>query len=119
MHALGARGFLSKSASVEEMGEAIERVMAGETHFAADIAQASAETPAAAFASLSPAQLEVLGELAAGHANKIIAYNLNLAEPTVKSHLSAIYRALGVSNRSMAILELQKMNQAGLNDPPA
>ncbi len=103
---LGASGFLSKSASLDEMRSAISVVLEGGTYFpqlkdadqAADVVTDQ----------LSPAQSRVLMELTKGYSNKIIAHELNLSEATVKSHLSAIYRILGVSNRAQAILALQE-----------
>ena len=105
---MGAQGYLNKQASLDEMADAIEAVMDGKTYFPT---LPDGEHPrTSAVAGLSRAQMRVMHELATGHSNKIIAYNLGLAEATVKSHLSAIYRALRVTNRSEAILTLKKMH---------
>ena len=103
---LGASGFLSKSAPLDKMRSAISVVLEGGTYFpqlkdAEQVEQTVTDR-------LSPAQSRVLIELANGHSNKIIAHELNLSEATVKSHLSAIYRILGVTNRAQAILALQE-----------
>ncbi len=54
--------------------------------------------------SLNRRQLLVLERMSKGESNKQIAYNLNIAETTVKAHVSAILRKLGVHNRVQAIL---------------
>ena len=106
--ALGASGFLSKAAPMSEMTRAISAVMNGETYFIRELESINeGDAEEAAIARLSPAQTKVMVELAQGHANKIIAYELGLSEATVKSHLSSIFKALGVSNRAQAILALK------------
>lgn len=111
--ALGANGFLSKTASIAEMKTAIGRILDGERYFDAleELGDPNDTDPMALLDRLSPAQTRVMIELSRGHANKVIAYELGLSEPTVKSHLSAIYKALGVSNRSQAILALKAVNE--------
>jgi len=99
---LGARGFLNKTAPLAEMKSAIAVILEGGTWFPQREDQG--ERP---IGRLSPAQLRVMSELAQGKSNKLIAYSLGLTEPTIKSHLSAIYRALGVHNRSQALLALR------------
>ena len=61
-------------------------------------------TPPAASAldALTPRELEILGYLAAGHSNKIIARKLNLAESTIKVHVQSILRKLELSSRVQA-----------------
>ena len=54
---------------------------------------------------LSPRQVAVLQELAKGLSNKQIANVLNIAEPTVKMHISALLRALGVQNRVQILIK--------------
>ena len=58
-------------------------------------------------------QLDVLNALAAGKSNKTIARELDLAEGTIKVHIAAIFRALGVSNRTEAVLEAQRLKICG------
>ena len=100
---LGARGFLNKTAPLAEMKSAIAVILEGGTWFPLR------EEPADSLADkLSPAQMRVMAELAQGKSNKLIAYSLGLTEPTIKSHLSAIYRAIGVHNRSQALLALRQ-----------
>jgi DNA-binding NarL/FixJ family response regulator len=54
---------------------------------------------------LTRRQTDVLGLIAKGHSNKRIAGELGLAEGTVKLHVAAVLRALGVQNRTQAVLE--------------
>lgn len=103
---LGARGFLSKSASVAVMKEAVQAILDGASYFP-NLAE-DADPLTSAIDRLSPAQTKVVIELAKGHSNKVIADNLDLSEATVKSHLSAIFKVLGVTNRTQAIIELQE-----------
>lgn len=109
--ALGAQGFIPKSSSIDEMMEAIRNLLAGKSWVPAgseDMPQADPRVDLAErMGTLSIAQLRVLRAIANGHQNKQIAYDLQLAEPTVKSHLSAIFRKLGVNNRTQAVLALQ------------
>lgn len=109
--ALGAQGFIPKSSSIEEMIDAIRNLLAGNCWVPAgaeDVPQADPRIDLAErMGTLSIAQLRVLRAIANGHQNKQIAYDLQLAEPTVKSHLSAIFRKLGVNNRTQAVLALQ------------
>ncbi len=58
---------------------------------------------------LTPRQLEVLSLIKQGHSNKQIARLLNMAEATVKTHCSAIFRELGVDNRTQAALAAEHL----------
>ena len=104
--ALGAKGFLSKSAPIAEMKSAISVVLEGGSYFP-NVDDTGAVEPGFV-EQLSPAQTRVTVELVRGSSNKVIAHELGLSEATVKSHLSAIFRILGVSNRSQAILALKQ-----------
>ena len=59
-----------------------------------------------AISALTQAQARVLAAAATGKLNKQIAYEMNLAEPTIKAHMSAIFKKLGVNNRTQAIIAL-------------
>lgn len=105
----GAAAYLSKSAPVAELVNAVGAILRGETLFPVD---APPPPPAAAdfhkqVASLSAMQLKVLTALADGGLNKQIAHDLNITEGTVKQHLSTIFKKLGVNNRSQAILAIR------------
>ena len=102
----GVSAYLSKSAPVSSLVNAVGTIMRGEQVAFPDTGPA---TPAAVdfqqrVSTLSAAQLRVLVALADGRLNKQIAGDMNLTEGTVKQHLSAIFKKLGVGNRSQAIL---------------
>lgn len=109
---LGASGFLPKSSPLDEIAQALRKIAAGETVFPA-IAAVTFDSGLLSIrdriASLSDAQRRVLFALASGHANKRIAYDLSITEATVKAHLTAIFRRLGVTNRLQAMLALQPL----------
>ena len=60
---------------------------------------------------LTPRQTEVLALLLQGLPNKLIARELNLSVETVKDHVAAVLRALGVSSRTQAVLAVSQMTQ--------
>jgi DNA-binding NarL/FixJ family response regulator len=60
---------------------------------------------------LTPRQAEVLSLLLQGLPNKLIARQLNLSVETVKDHVAAVLRALGVSTRTQAVLAVSQMTQ--------
>ncbi len=112
----GAVGFITKSTPREKMTAAIEQVLAGHVYLPADIIRSeqpnTRRTPREATISpellqaLTRKQLQVLERMAKGESNKQIAYNLDIAETTVKAHVSAILRKLNVHNRVQAILSI-------------
>lgn len=69
------------------------------------------EAPSMARVGLTPRQGEVLGLLLKGLPNKLIARELNLSVETVKDHVAAVLRALGVSTRTQAVLAVSQMMQ--------
>lgn len=112
----GANGFIPKSASIDTIVNAIEKVCAGEkwlpTHVLPQphpILEAQDHDLAQAIAALTPQQFRVLGMLAEGQLNKQIAFDLNVSEATVKAHMTAIFRKLGVRNRTQAVIRLQAL----------
>lgn len=109
----GASGYIAKSAPMSAMISAIRALLAGGQVFPPEAFQAPAQPPipdaAARIADLSAAQLRVLRAAASGSANKQLAYELGLSEPTVKTHFAQIFRKLGVTNRTQAILALQSL----------
>ena len=72
-------------------------------------APAAAAPPSAGSLGLTGRQLEVLALLMEGKNNKLICRALDLAEPTVKNHVSAILKALGVSSRTEAVLAVTRL----------
>jgi DNA-binding NarL/FixJ family response regulator len=108
--ALGAAGFLFKSRPLDDLAAALRRVMEGQVAFPPASATVSdAESARAKVATLSGAQLKVLLALADGRLNKQIANDLDITEATVKAHLTAIFRKLGVHNRTQALLAMQPL----------
>lgn len=107
--ALGAAGFLYKTRPLDVLVGEIREILAGNCVFAHEPSSGSAAALSKRIASLSSAQLKVLVALADGRLNKQIAGDLALSEATVKSHLSAIFRKLGVVNRAQALLAVQPL----------
>jgi DNA-binding NarL/FixJ family response regulator len=106
----GVHGFIAKSLTSDEILEALETISKGRIYVPEMI---SDHFPEAAFLEkprqLSARQLEVLRSLAGGRSNKEIARELGIAEGTVKIHVNALFRALGVHNRVGAAAALNKM----------
>ena len=96
-------GVLTKSASVEQIDQALERCLRGEALSDAAPAKATGRG-----SQLTPRQLEVLSELCLGRSNKAIANSLGLSENTVRVHVAAILEQFGVYSRTEAVLEAQR-----------
>ena len=94
----GAKAFLQKRVSATELVECIRRVHGGDTFVPEAIATKLAQRVGEA--SLTTRETEVLELLARGSTNKDIARALNISEPTVKSHMKAIFVKVKVSNRT-------------------
>lgn len=112
--AQGAKGYVLKTASADELVRAIRTVHQGEQFLSPTAAQALVADwhrirqgkPASGRLGLSPGETEVLSLLARGMSNREIAQHLYLSEKTVRNRLSVIFHKLGVKNRSQAILHL-------------
>ncbi|GAA0646397.1 response regulator transcription factor [Brevundimonas lenta] len=103
--AFGVKGYLSKAMPVENLVNAVGALLRGEALFPDQTpVDPRAEELHRKAANLSPAQIRVLRALADGKLNKQIAAEMELTEGTVKQHMSAIFRKLGVNNRSQAIV---------------
>jgi len=110
----GASGFIPKSSSLETIQEAVRAVLDGDVWWPANIQEeagvsAEAKAASAGLASLTPQQFRVLTMVCDGLLNKQIAYELNVSEATIKAHVTAIFRKLGVRTRTQAALLLQQM----------
>ncbi|WNK19652.1 response regulator transcription factor [Halomonas piscis] len=111
----GASGFIPKSSSLTLIAEAVSEVLEGEVWLPEALAgvldDANEEEArfAEAIASLTPQQFRVLNMLTDGLLNKQIAYELNVSEATIKAHVTAILRKLGVHSRTQAVIAAQKL----------
>ncbi|ABC31756.1 response regulator transcription factor [Hahella sp. KA22] len=111
----GASGFIPKSAPLDEISQAIQAVLNGEVWLPADVAakidsvKAEHSDFSERLATLTPQQFRVLGMLTEGMLNKQIAYDLDVSEATVKAHITALFRKLGVRNRTQAVIAVQQM----------
>lgn len=110
----GASGFIPKSSALETIQQAVRSVLDGDLWWPTellDTAQVSDEVRAASagLSSLTPQQFRVLTMVCDGLLNKQIAYELNVSEATIKAHVTAIFRKLGVRTRTQAALLLQQM----------
>jgi DNA-binding NarL/FixJ family response regulator len=123
----GAQGFIPKSTEAAQIGQAIESVLAGEIYTPPGF-HAPRATPAGGedlevarrMAELTPQQFRVLGMLCAGLLNKQVAYELDVSEATVKAHVTAILRKLGVATRTQAVLAAGRLaiDRASVKPPP-
>lgn len=106
--AAGACGYVPKSMPPGEMLEAFRRMWAGETvlpeGYAPDAPSGEAAALAQSFATLTPQQMNILRLICQGRPNKIISYELSIAEATVKTHIAAIMSKINVRNRTQAAL---------------
>src|SRR6266446_1133875 len=109
----GARGYLLKDSSQEEILDAIRRVSAGETYLPARIVQKVAE--GLRQPEISPRELEVLQCVAAGKSNKEIGVQLLIAEGTVKTHVKSLLEKLGAAGRTAAVREAVHRGLVRLN----
>lgn len=110
-----ADGFIPKSASVEAMTDALGEIIDGK-RWVPEKARRPLPPDMDDFAamreriaSLTPQQFRVMGMLMEGLQNKVIAYQLEVSEATVKAHMTAIFRKLGVRNRTQAVLALKDL----------
>ncbi|MGA7801304.1 MAG: response regulator [Gammaproteobacteria bacterium] len=105
----GAQGYLIKDTEPDELVVALRDIMAGKTVVARNLApvlvkivQRDGAVSAASsdpFSDLTPRESEILGLLAEGQSNKMIARNLGISDGTVKLHVKSILRKLGVHSR--------------------
>ena len=105
----GALGFIPKSADSETIGLAVGQVLDGERWAPAAAASAPAmdrdeQAVAQRVRELTPQQFRVLQMLGEGRLNKQIAWDLGVSEATIKAHVTAVLRKLGVHNRTQAVL---------------
>ena len=104
----GAAGFIPKSTPMADIRGAVHALLAGD-HWLPDmddLPETANEDAALAarLSNLTPQQLRVLSMVSEGKLNKQIAYDLEISEATVKSHVSAILQKLGVNSRTQAVI---------------
>ena len=105
----GAAGFIPKTTEFRVMAEALDLVLHGGVYLPPGMADTPLQPQAQDRLDLSPRQLHVLGLLMAGHSNKSIARQLDLALSTVKTHLEAVFQRLGVNSRTQAVLVVARL----------
>lgn len=101
--AQGAMGYVPKSASAQTLVSALRLVLSGNVYLPPLMADAPPSRAIGERAVLTGRQLEVLEAICLGLTNKDIGQQLDLSEKTVKAHVSAIFRALNVVNRTQAV----------------
>jgi two-component system, NarL family, nitrate/nitrite response regulator NarL len=110
----GAMGFVPKSAGSNVLIDALKDVLEGNISVPESAQQGSDEpdeplrTPPDA-SQLTPRQLEVLTGVCHGKTNKEVATDLGLSEKTIKAHVTAIFKVLGVVNRTQAALIARRL----------
>jgi DNA-binding NarL/FixJ family response regulator len=123
----GAQGFISKSTEAAQIAHAVEAVLAGEIytppgyHPPRGVPSDDEDLLVARrISDLTPQQFRVLGALCSGQLNKQIAYDLDVSEATVKAHVTAILRKLGVATRTQAVLAAGRLatERARVRPPP-
>ncbi len=118
----GAAGFISKSADPEEISRAIDIIFEGDIYLPPgcnvdpeDLDDTDPSDIASLMAQLTPQQFKVATMLAEGLLNKQIAYELHVTEATIKAHVTEIFRKLGVSSRTQAVLAISQLDIAQPN----
>jgi DNA-binding NarL/FixJ family response regulator len=111
----GAAAFIHKSAPVNHIREVLQAVLAGDIWQPSELdGNTNPTSPdelevAERISELTPQQFRVLMMVTEGLLNKQIAYELSISEATVKAHMTAIFRKLGVTNRTQAVLLARRL----------
>ena len=110
----GAAGFIPKSSDADTIRHAIAAVLAGRTWsppsaLEAEGVGAEEAEVAQRLRELTPQQFRVLTMVSTGLLNKQIAFAMDVSEATVKAHMTAVMRKLGVGNRTQAVLMAAKL----------
>jgi DNA-binding NarL/FixJ family response regulator len=114
----GASGYLLKDAASDEVAEGIRSAARGEAPLDPRAARTilNARTAPDPLSGLSEREREVLALLVEGLPNKLIARRLEIADKTVKSHLTRVFRVIGVTDRTQAALWAQRHGTGGSRD---
>ena len=119
---VGAAGYVPKHSSRDTFRLALTQIMRGEvyapevalSHQSANALLTAREDALVRISHLTRQQARILQLICAGQMNKQIAYELSIAETTVKAHVTAIMRKLGVQSRTQAVLIAQEANFSSL-----
>ncbi|WP_326823553.1 response regulator transcription factor [Streptosporangium sp. NBC_01756] len=111
----GATGYLLKDAPSDDLHAAVRSAASGASALAPRVASRLLGRVRTPDTTLSPRELEVLAQVAAGLSNRQISKAMFLSETTVKTHLAHIYTKLGVDSRTAAVAAASKK---GLIRPP-
>lgn len=111
----GAAAFVPKSAALETISSALQAVLDGDVWLPAEAEEAvgSDDDFPRRVADLTPQQLRVLNLLSQGKLNKQIAHELSVGEATVKAHVTAILKKLGVRSRTQAVILARRFSVSG------
>ena len=118
----GASGFIPKHSPRDVIVGAVRTVLSGGAWTPEGYiegAGADPDDPLERLKDLTPQQLRILHLVCAGKLNKQIAWDLGIAETTVKAHISAILRKLGVQSRTQAVLIAQQVSFSSLQSDGA
>lgn len=106
----GAMGFIPKTSSASALIVSLRRVLSGEIALPPGLSgDPVADAAGVPMLGLSPRQLQVLTLMVQGLPNKLICRRLELAEGTVKVHVSAVLKSLKVENRTQAVIALSRL----------
>lgn len=114
----GASGFIPKSSTISTIETGIDAVLSGDIWLPEGIDTGGDDlddkeaSVAENLSSLTSHQFRVLMMLGQGLLNKQIAYQLGVSEATIKAHVTAIFRKMGVTNRTQAVLAVQQLSVA-------
>lgn len=116
---LGASGYIKKSSGIDEIRDAVTKVLAGEVVSPKNIDLGPENDPEVKMLirriqTLTPQQARVLGMLGEGLLNKQIAYELCVSEATIKAHVSAVLQKLDVDSRTQAVIQLGKLGSEAM-----
>ncbi len=122
----GAMGFLPKDASAQTLKHAVTEISSGRRYIPQEYRKVgdSGDEDRCAFqanpelANLTPQQTRILKLICVGKPNKQIAYELSLAEATVKAHITALLRRLGVRNRTQAVVMVESLMARAVGSEP-
>ena len=118
----GALGFIPKTASSGDIANAVQAILDGDVWLPPNLSDSVDEIDeefselADNVASLTPSQYKVLCFMRDGLLNKQIGYNLDIAEATVKAHVTAIFKKLGINNQAVLIASQLELEPPATSD---